>query len=368
MSLPSKFRGALEPFIEDLKSRETVSGIGLFGSWSRGDAAPSSDIDILIVEDRDFDYERVERIEVEGCLVDLTYVPKRWISYSIPAEIDQKIYELQVLFDRDGSLRRARDLMAKVYWRPERVEIRTETYLIEADAYLSRARLALHRNDYQSVKVNSVRSFRSIMKILLEVGRKTISNSSFTRNLEGASKSLGMHPLYENYVSLAGFLELNKADVKTMLSSLSSTWRGMINFVKENSSFLKEMHPKIGVKVNYYGREEFLKGLMARASSLIDEATPIEAAHYIYHTLADALENHIYFICVVEGVKFDYATMMKCLGESKKSPIETFQGAVDVLRVKDISSQDAEKILESASEAVAGIRQKRKDLIARFIG
>ncbi|MEM3590972.1 MAG: nucleotidyltransferase domain-containing protein [Candidatus Bathyarchaeia archaeon] len=368
MSLPNKVRGVLEPFIEDLKSRETISGIGLFGSWGRGNAVPSSDIDLLIVEDRDFDYERVERIEVDNCLVDLVYIPKRWITYSIPAEIDQKLYELQVLFDRDGSLRRARDLMAKVYWRPERVEIRTESYLIEADAYLSRARLAFHKGDQQSAKVNSTRSFRALMKILLEVGRKLASNSSFTRSLEGASESLGMRPLYENYVSLAGFVELDKASVKNMLSALSLSWRGMINFVRENSSLLKEIYPKISVKVNYYGREEFLKGLMVRASSLMDEATLIEAAHYIYHTLADALENYVYFTCIVEGVKFDYATIMKCLGESRKSPAEVFQGATDVLRVKNVSSQDAEKALKSVSEAAANIRQRRKDLIARFIG
>ncbi|MCX8171666.1 MAG: nucleotidyltransferase domain-containing protein [Candidatus Bathyarchaeota archaeon] len=367
MSLPDKVRSVLEPFIEDLKSRETTSGIGLFGSWSRGNAVPSSDIDFLIVENRDFDYERVERIEVNNCLVDLVYIPKRWILYGIPAEIDQKIYELQVLFDRDGSLKKARDLMAKVYWRPERVEIRTEAYLIGADTYLSRARLAFHRNDYQSVKVNSIRSFRSLMKILLEVGRKLISDSSFIRSLEDASKGLGMQSFYENYISISGLLGLDKANIKTMLNTLSSSWRGMINFIRGHSSFLKEAHPKIGAKINYYGREEFLKGLIARASSLVDESASIEAAHYIYHTFADALENYIYFTCIVEGVKFDYATIMKFLGESRKSPTEVFQGAADILGVKNISVQDAEKILKSVNEAAVNIRQRRKDLIMRFI-
>ncbi|MEM2307187.1 MAG: nucleotidyltransferase domain-containing protein, partial [Candidatus Bathyarchaeia archaeon] len=63
MGIPGRFRGILEPFIGDLRAREIVSGIGLFGSWSRGDASLSSDIDLLVVESRDFDYEYFERIE-----------------------------------------------------------------------------------------------------------------------------------------------------------------------------------------------------------------------------------------------------------------------------------------------------------------
>ncbi|MEM2153194.1 MAG: hypothetical protein QW241_08800, partial [Candidatus Bathyarchaeia archaeon] len=92
------------------------------------------------------------------------------------------------------------------------------------------------------------------------------------------------------------------------------------------------------------------------------------SAHYIYHTFIEALENYVYFSCLVEGIKFDYVTIISCLMASKKSPREILQGTVDVLGLRDTSAQDAERMLKSLSEAATNIRQKRKDLIARFIG
>jgi len=294
-------------------------------------------------------------------------VPKRWIIYRVPPEIDQKIYEMKVIFDRDGSLTKAKNLMSKVYWRPERVEIRTEAHLIEADTYLSRARLAFNRGDYQSAKFNSIMSFRSLMKILTEIGRKPILGSFFIRNLEPVSKSLNMYPLYENYIRLMGLAGLSKADVKVMLDTLSSVWRSIMDFTAVNISFTKSFHPKVGAKLNYYGREAFLKGLIARLRDLIEEA-PIESAHYMFHVLADVLECYALLLSVVEGVRFDYATTMKYLSESKSSPAEIYRGAVNILNIKNVSGREAEETLKSVTENALNIRRKRKDLISQFIG
>jgi predicted nucleotidyltransferase len=367
MDVPSKLRSILDPFIDDLRARETISGIGLFGSWSRGDAAPSSDVDLLIVESKDFDYEYVERVEVNNCLVDLNYVPKRWVTHRVPPEIDQKIYETKVIFDRDGSLTKAKNLMLKVYWRPERVEIRTEAHLIEADTYIGRARMAFNRGDYQSTKFNSILGFCSLMKILTEIGKKPILSSFFIRNLESASKNLNMHSLYENYVKLMGLADLSKADVKVMLNMLSSVWRSIMDFTAINFSFTKSFHPKVSAKLNYYRHENFLKGLIARLMDLTEEAH-IESAHYMFHVLADAITHYAFLLSAVEGVRFDYATTMKHISESKSSPAEIYHGAVNILNIKDVSKGEAEETLKSVTEAALNIRRKRKDLISQFIG
>ena len=369
MSVPNVIREVLERFVEDLRVREVVSGIGLFGSWSRGDAASSSDVDLLIIESRDFDYEYIERIELQNnLLVDLNYVPKHWITYRVPPELDQKLYELQILFDRDGSLARAKNLTSRIYWKPERVDIRTEVHLIESDAYLSRARLALNKSDYQSVKVNSIRSFRSLMKILTEISRNLILNSSFMENLESLSKSLGMQSLYEEYIDLMGLFDVSEADAQSMLNSLSLAWKEMISFIEANLLLAGNLHPKVKAKLKYYGRETFLKGLVARVNSLIEESDPTESAHYMFHTLVDMLENYISLVSIVDGVRFDYATLLKNLSESKSSPAKVYEESINVLGVKEVSSQEAEEILKIVTESAKTIRQKRKDLISRFIG
>lgn len=363
---PERFRGALESFIEDLKVREVVSGIGLFGSWGRGDAVPSSDVDFLIVEDRDFDYEYAERINLSGCPVDLNYVPRGWVAYRIPPEVDQKLYELRVIFDRDGSLTRAKDLMSKVFWRPERVEIRSEAYLVEADAYLSRARSAFSRDDFQSAKVNAVRSFWALMKILIEIGKRPVLNSRFIRNLDSSSRSIDMYNVYEKYVGLMGLDRLSKADVRFMLDSLSSVWGEAISFAAANPPS-KSVHPRAIAKINYYGKRDFLNGFVARVSALIDENALVESAHYMFHALADMIENYAYLVSIVENIKFDYAAIFRCLKESKKSPSGIYQGALKVLGAGEVTSREAEKIIRETTDVAMGIRQRRKDLISRFI-
>ncbi|MBS7634266.1 nucleotidyltransferase domain-containing protein [Candidatus Bathyarchaeota archaeon] len=366
MVFPERFRSVLESFVEDLKVREIVSGIGLFGSWSRGDAVPSSDVDFLIVEDRDFDYEYTERINLSGCFVDLNYVPRSWVAHRIPPEIDQKLYELRVIFDRDGSLTRAKDLMSKVFWRPERVEIRSEAYLVEADAHLSRARSAFNMDDFQSAKVNALRSFWVLMKILIEIGRRPVLNSRFVRSLDSSSRSLEMYNVYEKYVGLMGLDRLSKADVKSMLDLLSSVWGEAINFIAANPP-PKTVHPRMIAKINYYGKKDFLNGLVARISALVDENALVESAHYMFHNLADMIENYAYLVSIVENIKFDYAAIFRCLKESKKSPAEIYQGVLKVLDVRDVASQEAERIIKETTNIAMNIRQRRKDLIARLI-
>ena len=75
VKIPEKIRGALEKLINKMKEDENFSAISLFGSWSRGEGTSSSDVDLLIVDERDFQEEFVERVETRGVLIDLNYIP-----------------------------------------------------------------------------------------------------------------------------------------------------------------------------------------------------------------------------------------------------------------------------------------------------
>lgn len=190
--LPERIRNVLEKVVRSLGKRETVSGVGLFGSWSRGDAVMSSDVDLLIVDKRNFNYEFVERIESDGVLIDLNHIPKKWIKGVTPPDIDQKLYEMIVLYDRDWSLTNTKNWMSKAYLTPERVDIRTETYVVESDMYLSRANSAYARGDFQSARVFASMGVESILKILIEVNHLPISNSRFIQALKESAKRVAM--------------------------------------------------------------------------------------------------------------------------------------------------------------------------------
>ncbi|HXX87578.1 MAG TPA: nucleotidyltransferase domain-containing protein, partial [Candidatus Acidoferrum sp.] len=148
--LPEKMRRTLERLVNELKGRANISGVGLFGSWSRGDSVQSSDVDLFVLNKTDTDYEHIERLELSGLFVDLDFVPRKWFHGPIPPEIDQKLYELQILYDRDWLLTNTKLLMVKSYGSPERIDIRTEDHLISSDIYLSRATSAFSRQDYLS--------------------------------------------------------------------------------------------------------------------------------------------------------------------------------------------------------------------------
>jgi predicted nucleotidyltransferase len=51
ITLPEKVRRKLEETVKDTRVKEKVYGIGLFGSWNRGDAVSSSDVDLLILDE-----------------------------------------------------------------------------------------------------------------------------------------------------------------------------------------------------------------------------------------------------------------------------------------------------------------------------
>ena len=74
VKLPKRIRDILDLLVSDLKSRESISGVGLFGSWSRGDAVLSSDIDLLVVgepisyEVKDVEKDKLILSSVSGSL------------------------------------------------------------------------------------------------------------------------------------------------------------------------------------------------------------------------------------------------------------------------------------------------------------
>jgi len=368
IKLPERISSVLDGLLEDLKSRESISGVGLFGSWSRGDAVSSSDIDLLLLDSRSFDYEYVERAEIDNCLLDLDYIPKKWVQQNIPPEIDQKLYEARTLFDRDSALTNAKDLISKVYLEPERVEIRTEAYLMEADIYLSRAASAYNRDDFQSASLNASLGLETILKTFIEVNKMPISNSHLMAALEDSSKKLGMINFYDDYLRNARFSKLDRQRTVNMFNSFSALWRTAVDFIGANSSTVKTLHVRVKNRLNYYGKESFLKGVLARTKSLIEDGLFLEAVHYMGRTSVDMLENYAWLASMVEGTRFDHAVLFQYLKGSRTSPKEVYYRAIEMFGIEEVSSREAEEALNRAKENILSIRQRRRELIMSRLG
>jgi len=352
--------------VEDLKSRGSVISIGLFGSWSRGEATSSSDVDLLVVDGRNLSYEYVERAEIDEIFLDLNYVPEKWVLRDFPPEIDQKIYEAKVLYDSNGMLERAKNTMLKIMWLPERVEIRTGKYLVEADILLSRGLSAYGREDYQSAKLNAALGLETIMKIIMEVNRISFSNSRYIRDLEASVKKLNLKDIHNEYLEIAGLSKVNRKDAERVFKAFVDMWSAVIDFVELNSSTVKSLHEEIMNNLNFYCKRSFLRGIEARTRTLLQEGFSVEAAHYMLRASVNMLENFAWLLARIEGTQFDYTGLMGHLKNSKVSPRVIYDNAVEVLMLKDVSLQDAQDSLEKSRDIVLNLRKKRKELIAHM--
>jgi len=364
--MPENIRSVITSLVEDLKSRGSVISIGLFGSWSRGEAAESSDVDLLVVDGRNLSYEYVERAEIDDIFLDLNYVPEKWVLRDFPPEIDQKIYEVEILHDSNGTLERAKNTMLKIMWLPERVEIRTGKYLVEADILLSRGLSAFGREDYQSAKLNAALGLETIMNIMIEVNQISFSNSRYIRALEASAKKLDLKKVYDEYLKIMGLAKVSRKDAERIFKDFVDMWSSIIDFVEINSPIVKSLHEEIMNNLNFYCKRSFLRGIAARTRSLLQEGLSVEAAHYMLRASVSMLENYAWLLAKIEGTRFDYTGLMGHLKDSKVSPRMVYEKALEVLMLKEVSLQDAQDSLEKTREIVLNIRKKRKELIAHM--
>ncbi len=366
MKLPERIRRPLEKVVNELKTKENVCGIGLFGSWSRGDAATSSDADLLILDKGDFEYEFVERIEIGGLFIDLNHVPKKWIQGPIPPEIDQKLYEMNILYDRDWSLANTKLLMNKSYASSERVGIRTEAHIVDSDIYLSRATSAFAREDFKSGKLFARLAVENALKILVEICHEPFSNSRFVEKLELSSNRLGMTSLFNHYLETTGLDRACIEKVKEKLKVFKNIWNEVKATVQQNPNVLENCHFKMRTKLNYYLTPAFLHGALIRTSGLIDSEKMVEASHYMDMMLIDILENYVWFKSLTDKVKVDYTTLIRSLKILEKKTPENYEKVIKFLNLTAIEKTDAAKTIEKSRELILKIRKERKSLIKKL--
>jgi predicted nucleotidyltransferase len=367
IKLPEKIRRTLERIVAELRVRENIYGIGLFGSWSRGDAASTSDVDLFILDKSNLPHEYVERIEINGLFIDLDHVPKKWIHGPIPPEIDQKLYEMQILYDRDWSLTNTKLLMTKSYTSPERVEIRTETHIIDADIYLSRATSAFSREDFCSAHLFASLALENILKVLVEVALNPFSNSRFLENLEASTAKLGMQTLFSEFLEVTRLKEANNESIKEKLRLFKNIWDEMQITTKQNMQILNSSHFMVKTKLNYYLNQAFLQGTIMRTNTLIENEKFSEASHYLNHILLNTLENYVWLKSSIEKIKIDYTTLIRTLENLEQKNPKNYDHIIKFLNLSHINKSGADHTINKVRQITLQIRRDRKVLIKNHI-
>lgn len=360
---PEKIRRTLEKMVKSMKTKEDFYGVGLFGSWSRGDATTASDVDLLILNKANIKHEYVERIETDGLLIDLDHVPKQFIHGPIPPEIDQKLYEMQILYDRDWSLASTKLMMTSAYRSPERVDIRTENHIINSDVYLSRSTSAFARDDFLSARLFATVALESILKVLVEIASEPFSNSHFLERLEKSTAKLGMGDLFFDYLEISRLNRVDDAGVREKLKLFKTVWDEINAAKSQNLQTLESAHFNVKTQLHYYLNPAFLQGAIMRTSLLLDSEKAAEASHYLDSILLETVENYAWLKSLIDDVRIDYSTLMRSLESLEEKNPRNYKHIVKFLNLGEVDKSEALSAIEKTRKITLKIRRERKVLI-----
>ena len=367
MKLPEKIRNVLERIIKKKRIEENVYGLGLFGSWARGDATPSSDVDILVLDANNHNEEYVERVENQGVLIDFNYIPKNILKRPIPPELDQKLYEMQILYDRDWSLSNMKLLIVRVYNSPERVEIRIKAHIVEADIYLSRATSAYSVQDYKSAWIFATSAFEEILRVPLEITLKPFSISRFIENLKETAVELNMENLFESYLEIARLSEATKNKVQEKLKTFKNLWDEINHNVKRNSLIFESLHFKVRSRLNYYLNQTFLQGTALRVEYMIKNGKIFDALYYLRKILLAIIENYAWFKTTKMNMRLNYTTLINHLQKLERHNPKNYEEIIKFFDLKDIDKNEITRIVNKTKHTLRDIRLKRKSLIKDYL-
>jgi predicted nucleotidyltransferase len=370
MKLPEKLRKTLEKILREMTVKENVSGLGLFGSWSRGDATPSSDIDLLVLSNNSLEDEYVERISIGDLFIDLNFVPKHLVQGPIYPKLDQKLCEVQILYDRDWTLTNTKLSMTKLYGLPERVYMRTEIHTIESDIHLSRATSAFAKGDYISTQLFAVVAVENILKVLLEIALEPFSNSRFVEKMESTAKKLGMPEIFNDYLKIAKLNHVDATAAEEKLKLFKTVWDEMSFTVKRRPQALKNMHFKIKTGITYYFNPAFMQGTILRANSMINSKKFAEAVRYLKSLSLNIIENYVWLKVAIEKQKIDYTSLIRSIEKLEKENPRNYQNIIKLLGLTETAHVDraeTAEAIEKARKIILKIRRERKHLIKTHI-
>lgn len=363
IKLPEHLRKTLERTVNRLKMRDDVCGIGLFGSWSRGEAEGSSDVDLLVLSRENLKCEHIERFETADVFIDLDYIPKALFSGVIPLGLDQKLNEMQILYDRDWCLTNIKLLMTKCYSSVERTALRNERHILDSDIYLSRATSAFSRGDYRSASLFSVSSIEAALNVLVEIACLNFSNSHYVERLGESCTILDERELFDQFLSVSGKSDAEETAVKRRMKQFREIFDEMRSAVTRSQRWLEKCHPTTRAQLAYYMNPSFVRGALSRTNSMVEAGDYVEVQHYLRTIFLDALESYLAFRGMVERVAVDFAMMMHSLEVlMRKSPRESSL----ILEFLDLTKDDkvsAAETIEKSRGVIMTVRKQRKVLI-----
>ncbi|MFB0558550.1 MAG: nucleotidyltransferase family protein [Candidatus Bathyarchaeia archaeon] len=357
----------VEEFVDELARQETVTSVGLFGSWARYEASEASDLDFLVVDRSGIDFEFYELVERGGLLFDMNRIPWSWVGEVVRPEIDHRLHEAVVLYDRGGLLERARGFVEGNYRTPGRVEVRTEGYLATSETYLSRASSAMTRRDPETAAVYTDVSLYEASSILMDVAGFPITRGSFVWNMRRACEKLREEEVYRAVMSGTRLSEVVRPDVDQGLGGFEAVWRQVSGYIGYNRHVVEGMHEVLKRDIAYMTDPAMLRLILSRAGGMLEGNDFVEALVYLRGWLLRLLEDYAWVMSAKRGDKFDYTSLFRTIGEDEKAK-DVFDDVFEIFNLGGVDEGVARRALGEARSVISRVRRDRRRLIEEHLG
>jgi len=168
-------------------------------------------------------------------------------------------------------------------------------------------------------------------------------------------------------LTVARLSEVNRDDAERRLELFEEFWKEFSSCMRKHASVVDSLDFRVKTKLRYYGKIDFLQGMVARTRDIIDGERFVEASHYVLSSFYSMVENYISFISVVKENRFSRATLLSVLRGLEESA-QLCESVVEAFGLSDVDREEARDLLRLARELVLGVRGRRRALIDWFVG
>ena len=364
-TLPEGMGDAFKEFMDDLTKQGIVASVGLYGSWCRGVATPSSDVDLLVLDMRNLEYEYGEFVDYEGLRMDVRRVPVGWVDRVVNPTIDHEVMESTTLYDPQNILMRGKEWLSNVYWRPSRIRIRAEEELSGLNRYVSRASSSVEYEDLESAVMYVRLSVEAVARAVCELARMPPWNTSLISRFYRSCYELGVEKLYDVCMELAALKDVNRRRANEALKLFREAWELFSGYVEENRETVESMDRRVRAAVEYASSSCFGEGSALRAGEMIQVEEYEEAVYYLMRNTAKVVEAHAWIASEKLGVALNYPHIMTVLRNSGPEFETLYENALKIFSAEEPAGDKVREDLKTLTNLSRYIKANENELLEK---
>jgi len=353
-------KSAVDGVVGRLVDRGGVVGVGLFGGLSRYEWSGSV-VDVLVVGGPRVSFEFEEILEFGGLLFDVNHVPYRVVGDVVSPDLDHRLFELDVLFDGEGVLSRAKVFVGEKYRSRGRVEVRTDGYLMGADMYMSRAASALTRGDVGSAVVYGEAAVTPVAHLLMDVAGFPVTRGALVWNLRRACERLRLMDVFGDFLEVMRLGGVDVEQASVLLKVFEDVWGYLRRVILGESGLPVGMPVRMRRDIEYLTSPLLLRLIQGRVGVLLDGFDSVGAVFYLRGWLLPLLEAYAWVVSSARGDKFDYTGLFRVV----RGDAVLYGGAG---RVFGLGNVDARGLLVEVRDLIGRVRGVRNSLIDGYVG